>query len=76
METKAYHKANLLDMSLLRNVLQEGELAKQVWEHFLGFPVRSIDSIKKEELLAVGFLYLMDIDVSIHLKRFARKIIA
>lgn len=47
METKAYHKANLLDMSLLRNVLQEGELAKQVWERFLGFPVRSIDSIKK-----------------------------
>lgn len=54
MELKVCDKQNLLDTSELGEVLKEKPIAKQVLERFLGFSIRGISYIAKEDLIAVG----------------------
>lgn len=54
MEVKMCDKQNLLNVSMLGVVLKEEAIAKQVLERFLGFSIRGISYIAKEDLIAVG----------------------
>ena len=54
MEVEVCDKQNLMDSNMLRQVLNEEAIAKQVLERFLEFPVHGIRYIPQEDLIAVG----------------------
>lgn len=54
MEVKVCDGQNLLDAREFGEVLKEESIAKQVLERFLGFSIRGISYIAKEDLISVG----------------------